>query len=187
MNRSYLLGGLATFAAASAAFAAPLSSGLQPGQSVTPFHPKHLAGPLAGTTNCFPCTFQNRPQVQVWVNGDDSKNVAALAGTLSKAMKTYKGSEFKALVVVLTDSAHQKQTEAMVTKASKMPELAGVGMAVLDKTNEAVEAYRINTSADVKNTVFAYKNWKVADTFVNLKADGGGLAKLNTAIGQIAR
>lgn len=187
MNRSYLLGGLATLAAASAAIAAPLSSGLKPGDSVTPFHPKHLAGPLAGTTNCFPCTFQNRPQVQVWVNGDDPQNVTALAGNLSKAMQTYKGTEFKALVVVLTDAAHQKQAEAMVTKAAKMPALKGVGMAVIDKSNEAVEAYRINTGADVKNTVFAYKNWKVADTFVNLKADDAGLAKLNTAISQIAK
>lgn len=186
MNRSYLLGGAAVLVCASAAFAAPLNSGLKPGESVTPFHPKHLAGPLAGTTNCFPCTFQNRPQVQVWVNGDDEKNVAALAGNLSKAMQTYKGSEFKALVVVLTDKANQSKAEAMVAKAAKMPGLAGVGMAVLDKSSEAVEAYKINTSADVKNTVFAYKNWKVADKFVNLKADSAGLAKLNGAVATIA-
>ena len=86
-----------------AALAAPLASGLKPGENVTPFHPRHLAGPLAGSTNCFPCTFQNRPQVQVWINGDAPQNVATLGKTLSSAMKTYQGKEYKALVVFLSD------------------------------------------------------------------------------------
>ncbi|MFX8641089.1 hypothetical protein ABTM21_19720, partial [Acinetobacter baumannii] len=70
-----------------------VSSGLQPGERVVPFHPSHLVGPLAGTNNCFPCTFQNRPQVQVWVNGEDKASVVAFAKTLSKAMETHKDKE----------------------------------------------------------------------------------------------
>ena len=73
-------------AASVAVFAASMNSGLNPGESVTPFHPNHVSGPLANTTNCFPCTFQNRPQVQVWVNGDDLKNIAPIAKTLNTAM-----------------------------------------------------------------------------------------------------
>ena len=170
-----------------AALAAPLASGLRPGENVTPFHPRHLAGPLAGSTNCFPCTFQNRPQVQVWINGDAPQNVATLGKTLSSAMKTYQGKEFKALVVFLTTPKTEASVRAMVTEAAKKPELKGVGLALLDTNNEAVQAYKINLSPDVKNTVFAYKNWQVAQTFVNLKADGAGVQKLDGVIARIAK
>lgn len=169
------------------ALAAPLASGLKPGENVTPFHPTHLAGPLAGSTNCFPCTFQNRPQVQVWVNGDSPQNVATIAKTLGAAMKTHQSKEFKALVVFLTTPKTAASVRAMVTEAAKKPELKGVGMALLDSNNEAVEAYKINTSADVKNTVLVYKNWQVSQTMVNLKADGAGVAQLDGAISKIAK
>jgi len=188
MNRT-TLGGLAAAALALAipALAAAPASGLKAGDSVTPFHPKHLAGPLAGTDKCFPCTFQNRPQAQVWVNGDDPKNVLALAKQLGSAVKKHQGQEFKGLVVVLTDGKNAAAAEKLVKAAAKTPGTEGVAMAVLPKSDDAVEAYKVNTSADVKNTVIVYKNWKVADTFVNLKGDGAGLAKLDGAIASVAK
>ncbi|MDX1931170.1 MAG: hypothetical protein SFU56_01055 [Capsulimonadales bacterium] len=185
MNRALLLTSLAALVTGAAVVAAPLSSGLKPGESVTPFHPKHLAGPLAGTSKCFPCTFQNRPQVQVWVNGDDAKNVTALAGTLSKAMKTYNGTEFKGLVVFVTTPQTAAKTEAFVRTAARNPALSGVGMAVIDSRDSAIEAYNINTAKDVRNTVIAYRDWKVADSFVNLTA--ADTARLEKAIAGITK
>lgn len=184
-RRNILFGLLATVATiALPVFAAPLS-GLKVGESVTPFHPKHLAGPLANTSNCFPCTFQNRPQVQVWVNGDDKANVVAIAKTLSAEMKEHQKQEFKALVVVLADASKMSAAEAMVKETAKLPGTKGVGMAVLAKNDEAVKAYNVNTAADVKNTIFVYKNWKVANTFVNLKAADS--AKLVAAIDGVSK
>ncbi len=183
---------IAVLAALAAAIALPalavgVNSGLKPGQLVTPFHPKHLAGPLAGSARCFPCTFQNRPQVQVWVNGDNTKNVLPIASTLSKAMKAHSGKEFKALVVFLTTPQTAAKTEALVKEAAKNPTTAGVGMALLDTKDEAVLNYKINTGADVKNTVFVYKDWKVQNTFVNLTANDKGLGDLNKAIENVAK
>lgn len=186
MTRSAVIGFVAA-ALAVPAFAAPLNSGLKPGESVSPFNPRHLAGPLAGTTNCFPCTFQNRPQVQVWVNGDDPKNVTAIAKTMNKAMDTYKGTEFKGLVVFLTTPKTLAKTEATVKAAAKMPELNKVGMALLNSEDDAVEMYKVNTASEVKNTVFVYKNWKIAEKFVNLKGDAAGIAQLDKAIAGIAK
>lgn len=185
MKRIAILG--ATIAALAIPALAALNSGLKPGQQVTPFHPKHIVGPLAGTDKCFPCTFGNRPQVQVWVNNDDPKNVVALARNLSKAMGTYKGKDFKALVVFVTTPATVAKAEATIREAAKSPEVAGVAMAVIDTKNEAIANYNINTSADVKNTVFAYKDWTVANTFVNLQADDKGLGTLNGAIAKVAK
>lgn len=185
LSRSVVPAALAGVAALTA-IAAP-NSGLKPGEQVTPFHPRHLAGPLAGTSNCFPCTFQNRPQVQVWVNGDAPQNVAELAKTLSGAMGKYKGKEFKALVVFLTDKANASSVQKTVAEAAKKPEMAGVGMALLDRGDEAVKNYKINTSADVKNTVLVYKDWTVVRSFVNLKADAAGAGQLNQAIASVAK
>ncbi len=186
MNNRNIFGGAlaATALIATAVFAAP-GSGLKVGESVTPFHPKHLAGPLAGTTNCFPCTFQNRPQVQVWVNGDNKANVVALAKTLSAEMKEHSKQEFKALVVVLTAPSKMAQAEAMVKEAAKTAGTEGVAMAVLASNSEAVKAYSVNTDASVKNTVFVYKNWKVESKFVNLRS--ADAAKLVAAIDGITK
>jgi hypothetical protein len=185
MKRTAILG--ATVAALALPALAGLNSGLKPGQQITPFHPKHLAGPLAGTDKCFPCTFGNRPQVQVWVNNDDPKNVTALARDLSKAMTTYQGKEFKALVVFITTPATAAKTEATVREIAKSPDVKNVAMAVVDSKHEAVTNYSINTAANVKNTVFAYKDWTVANTFVNLTGDAKGLGALNTAIAKVAK
>lgn len=188
MKRNFALGAVAlAVIAVPAVFAASPKSGLKPGQSVSPFHPKHIAGPLANTTNCFPCTFQNRPQVQAWVNGDSEKNVAALATMLDKAMEQNKGSEFKAMIVFVTDPANMSKTEAMARGIIRSANLKNVDIALIDKNDEAVENYKINTAADVKNTVFAYKNWKVANTFVNWQANAAGNSQLAGAINTIVR
>jgi hypothetical protein len=176
---------VATAAFAIPAFAGVLSSGLNTGQSVSPFHPKHVSGPLKGTTDCFPCTFKNRPQVQAWVNGDDSKNVLPLAKSLSTAMKAHKDKEFKALVVFLTTPENAEKTEAAVREAAKTPGTEGVGMAVLRTDDEAVGNYKVNTASGVKNTIIVYKDWKVADKFINLKSDASGLKTLNASITKI--
>jgi protein-disulfide isomerase len=162
------------------ALAATMNSGLKKGESISAFHPYHVSGPLAESTKCFPCTFQNRPQVQVWVNGDDIKNVAAIAKQLQAATEANKGKEFKAMVVFLASPSKVDATKAAVKDASKMVKANDVAMSVLSTDDDAVKAYRINLEA--KNTVFVYKNWKVADTMVNLKGDAKGLGALNTAI-----
>lgn len=164
--------GIAVFAFAGA------NSGLAKGEKISAFHPTHVAGPLAKSTDCFPCTFQNRPQVQVWVNGDDMKNVLSIAKTLNEQMVN--NSEFKALVVVITDDA--KGVSAQLEAASKNKGLDKVGMAYLGKKDKAVGQYKINLADDVKNTVFVYKNWTVAEKFVNLKGDEAGLKSLNASI-----
>ena len=171
---------------AAAALAAP-NSGLKAGERVSPFHPQHVSGPLAGTDKCFPCTFQNRPQVQVWVNGDAPANVEALAKTLGASMEAHKGKEFKALIVFLVDRKSAESMKKLATEAGKKPGLANVAMAMLDKNSEYVANYKINTDPSVKNTVLVYKDWTVARTFVNLTADAAGAGQLNGAIASIAK
>lgn len=160
---------------------AGLDSGLKVGETVTPFHPQHVAGPDAGTDTCPPCKYGNRPAVQIWVNGDSNENVMAIADNLS-ALVDSSEAELKGFVINLT------KCEACVDSAKEMGKSAkmkNIGIAYLPITDEAVKNYKVNTSADVKNTVFVYKNRKVVAKFVNLKADKEGLGELNAAIAQI--
>ncbi len=156
-------------------------SGLKVGETVTPFHPSHVTGSLKGTNSCPPCTFGSRPQVQVWVNDDDMKNVVAISEVLDKKMAGNK--EFKAFVIVLTD-----KPEDTAKSLKQIAEKAGfkeVALAYLAKTDGAVKNYKVTVSGDVKNTVFVYKNKQVSEKFVNLKGDEKGLASLNQAITKV--
>ncbi|MDK3158862.1 hypothetical protein QPK87_20100 [Kamptonema cortianum] len=158
-------------------------SGLKVGESVTPFHPQHIAGPDKGTDTCPPCKYGNRPAVQVWVNGDANENVAAIANTLSARVANSK-AELKGFVINLTRcDACVKATDTI----AEMVKSKNIGIAHLSSQDEAVTNYKVSTEADVKNTVFVYKNRKVAAKFVNLKADAAGLKALNAAIDGIEK
>jgi hypothetical protein len=169
------------------ALALAVTSGLKAGEQVSAFHPTHVAGPMAGTDKCFPCTFKNRPQAQIWVNGDKTENVVALAKALDKSMDNLKGKEFKAMIVVLSDKSAMEATKTMAAKMAKDNGIKNIAIAVLPKDHEAVQAYKINLSKDVKNTVFVYRDWTVKDSMTNVVANSAGLASLEKAINNTAR
>jgi hypothetical protein len=160
----------------------PVNSGLAKGERVVPFHPTHIIGPLKGTDNCFPCTFQNRPQVQIWVNGDSFETVNKFAAALDSAMDTYKDKEFKAMIVYLAPEKEHKKLGETITKTAAEKKFANVDISLLDPKNDAIKHYKVNTDASVKNTVFVYRDWKVVEKMVNLKADEEGLKSLSAAI-----
>ncbi|MBL8065392.1 MAG: hypothetical protein JNM34_05980 [Chthonomonadaceae bacterium] len=167
--RKAIFAAIAVAAVALPVFAS-VESGLKPGDRVTPFHPEHVVGPLAGTKNCFPCTFQSRPAVQVWVHGDSQENVASIVKCLKQNMEDHKAKEFKAMVVMVADSASQKEDmKSMIADHCKEMGKDGVAIAVIDRDNEALKAYKINLDPSVKNTMIVYKDWKVAKTLVNVK------------------
>ena len=63
--------------------------------------------------------------------------------------------------------------------------LTNVALTYVDgPKSEYVGQYKINTSADVKNTVIVYHDMKVDANFVNLKGDEKGLKSLNGAMMQ---
>ena len=157
-----------------------VESGLAVGEMVTPFNPTHISGPDKGTTNCPPCTYGDRPAIQVWLSPSESaENVEAFAKAISYAVKKNKKSEFKGFLINLTfcddcvDKAH---------RTAKNLKYDNIGFATLASKDGAVKRYKVNTSKEVTNTVFIYKDKKVVAKFVNLKLDKDGLKKLNAAI-----
>ena len=181
MSRKFLfaLAALAVFAIPAVAMNG-VESGLNVGETVTPFNPTHISGPDKGTDNCPPCTYGDRPAIQVWLSPKESaENVEAFAKAISEAVKTHKESEFKGFLINLT------MCDGCVNKAKAMAKdtaYTNIGIATLSMEDKAVARYKVNTSNEVKNTVIVYKDKKVVSKFVNLKLDKYGLKKLNAAI-----
>jgi len=179
---------VALSAVAVLACAGTLSSGLNQGERVSAFHPQHVTGPHKGTDACPPCTYGNLPMVQVWVNGDSDSNVKAFAKLLNDRIKEYKTtSQFKGFVIYLTPKDGVTNATKTLEKVAKDTSSNDVCLAYLDKTNNAVSDYKVNTDKQVKNTVFVYKNRQIAAKFVNLVPDKKGLAELNKAIDGIVK
>jgi hypothetical protein len=179
--------GLAAAAIVASAFAfKSVESGLKIGESVSPFHPTFVAGPLVGKDACFPCTYKNRPQVQVWVNGESEENLVKIAKSLQQNVENHKGKEFQAMIVYVGPS---KDCMACAGKMQAVAEKSGakdVSFAVIGKKDEAVAAYKINLDSSVKNTVIAYKDWKVVKAATNLKGDDAGCAAICDMVAKIA-
>lgn len=187
MNLKLSLGVAAAAIVASAFAFTSVESGLKAGESVTPFHPTFVSGPLAGKDACFPCTYKNRPQVQVWVNGESEENIVRIAKSLQMNVDNHKGKEFQAMIVYVGPS---KDCMACAGKMKAIAEKSGakdVSFAVVGKKDEAVAAYKINLDSSVKNTVIAYKDWKVTSTAANVKGDDTGCAAICDMIAKIAK
>jgi hypothetical protein len=157
-------------------------SGLAVGEAVTPFHPTHVAGPHKGTDACPPCTYGDKPQVQIWTNHEEDDATLAFAKVLDEASKaSAKGFRGFIVNVAFCDGCVSKLDKV----AAKMAEakIEGTALAYVRGTNEAINSYKINiVDSEVKNTVLVYSGKKVTAKFVNLKADEAGLAALKTAI-----
>lgn len=162
-----------------------IDSGLNVGEMVTPFHPKHVSGPDAGTDTCPPCKYGSRPAVQVWVNGDDAKNVKAIADIVNASVAKHSDKQFKGFVIFLADKANGEMLEKKLAKMAEEAKYKDIALAWLPKDDEAVGNYKVSVSDEVKNTVFIYKNKKVASKLVNVSADEAKLGELQAAIEQV--
>ena len=170
-------------AAAVAAYAAA-PAGLKTGEKVSAFHIQHVSGPLAKKVACFPCTFQNRPQVQVWVNGDSAENVGAIAKVLDNQMTAHKDEEFKALIVLIHNDSNKAKVEALAQAIPAKYGAKQIGVALTSQDHKSVSDYKIDLSK--KNTVYAYKNWTVTGTWNDVDAKKNGKA-LNAAVAELVK
>ena len=156
--------------------AGPLTSGLQPKESVEPWNPLHVAGPDKGTNACPVCTYLEKPVVVVFAK--DTANTVTLVGKL-EALAAEKRKTGLRVVVAVLDAG----PERLARLAGEL-KIADVALCHLNpKTREAdLKAYRINPA--VESTVIVYKNYTVTDTFVDLPA--ADFARLAAAVAKQA-
>jgi protocatechuate 3,4-dioxygenase beta subunit len=171
------------------ALAHPPESGVPVGEMLLSIRPRHVSGPDRGTNVCPLCQYPDNPAVQVWVNGDDERNVAAIAAALDAQVGEKPAARLKAFVVY-ANAARQPDDQLLarlepVAARSGLKRVAFVFITSGDLV--AVRDNSINVDPAVRNTVFVYKQRKVAAKFVNLTADSRGLAALRAAVSAIVR
>lgn len=178
MKKAFFILGASVAALSFAALNA--NSGLNVGEAVTPFHPKHITGPDKGTDTCPPCKYGARPAVQAWVSPSENPDtVMALAKTLSANVEAHKAADLKGFMIMLTMCAG---CEGKAAKFAEKAKLENIGIATLAFEDKAVKNYKVSLEKEVKNTVIVYKDKKVAAKFVNLTDSKEDLAKLEAAI-----
>lgn len=118
------------------------------------------------------------------MNTDDLANVGKIAQALEKAMKEHQAKEFKAFVIFMNpDKKDAQSLSQLLTGLAEKYGLSNVALTYLSpQDSRSVQAYRVNSSAEVKNTVFVYVNKKVSAKFVNLVANDEGISALVKAI-----
>lgn len=161
-----------------------VTSGVPVASKLLSFRPYHISGADKGTMVCPVCEYSTNPAVQVWVNGDDEKNIAAIAMVLEKAMIAQSQKKFKAFVVY-ANVEHKPEAPicAELKEMAARYNLKNVALTVMrNSDHNAVEDYQINPDPRVRNTVFVYRALKVNTKFVNLVADEKGLASFERAI-----
>lgn len=118
--------------------------------------------------------------MQVWLNGEDQATAVKVAQFLDKRVKA-SPAELKAFLVILDTGQGKAQAESLAKAAGTQ----NVAVTYIKYGDHGSGEYKINTSKDVKNTVFVYKNIRVTDKFVNFKADEPGMKALAAAVDKI--
>lgn len=62
------------------------AAGLEPGDNLASYSPKHLTGPDKGTRQCPPCKYSAGPFVQLFINGETDEHTKALTLKLEAAL-----------------------------------------------------------------------------------------------------
>jgi len=156
-----------TFAAAvvlmaSAALAADLKSGLQPGASVPPFDVEKVAGAVndgksVGDNFCYRCMLGNKPVVMVWARTTD-ESLGKLVKQLDAAIEKNADQKLSSFVNVLGKDADAAKANAKAFAAKHKVE--NVALVVPQDNANGPDDYAISPEADV--TVLIYRGGKVA-------------------------
>jgi hypothetical protein len=125
--------------------------------------------------------------VQVWTNGEDRENLSKLVNALEKHTVDRSGAQLQTFIIVLTDKEGRDEVARKLTEIAGATRASKIHLTYLDRGDNGVRGYRVNLAPEVKNTIFVYRDRRVTDKFVNLKADEEGLRSLNDAIVKITQ
>lgn len=125
------------------------------------------------------------PQIQVWINKDDTANVEKLVKVLNNAVLAKRTKKLKAFLIFV--DATGKAIEPKLTEMANKLNAQDVALAYLPPTHEAIGDYKINLDPKVKNTIMLYRNREVTWQRVNLKSDDADLAALHEAIEKLTK
>jgi protocatechuate 3,4-dioxygenase, beta subunit len=138
-------------------------SGLQKGDDIESWNPIHVAGPNKGTNACPICTYLARPAVVIFA----AKNaqLPQLASNLQNLIDQNQTRQLKGFLIALNSTPQQLQ------QLAEDQHIKSIGLCYPDPATREhdLQLYKINPQA--ANTIMIYKDYKIADNFVDLKPE----------------
>lgn len=157
-------------------------SGLQIGDSPSPFDVQDITGPNKGTTLCYRCQYGSSPVVCVFARSTGeplAKLVKALDAEVAR-----KGGELKSFVVVLTDDA--EATSKALKAMAAAEKIKGVPLTVVEGPAGPPD-YKIAKDADVTVMMWADGEVKANRAFAKGQLDAQGIAAVTKDAAKIAK
>ncbi len=125
------------------------------------------------------------PQVQVWINNDDPKNVNAIVKELNAGIAANKSKRFMAFAIFVTPAG--KTVEPFLSAIEKETGAHDIALAYISPQSRSLNAYKVNIAPEVKNTLMFYVDKRVVVKEVNLVADEQGIATMKADIAKITK
>ena len=159
-----------------------LNSGLAIGSNCPAFDPKHVSGADKGKTACPMCKYGYQQGIMVWINETNLDQIESFAKRLESEMQKRGEKKLRVFLIHMnpTNNNLDKLESELINWAVKQ-DLKKVALVYIPTPNdpESSELFQINTSPEIKNTVFVYKKRRVAAKWVNIDYDE---ASLNTIL-----
>ena len=123
----------------------------------------------------------------VWITNDSLEDAGKIAKALQESVAVKNGSGFGAILTFVNVKGENSDEFAKkLADFSTENKLEKISVSYLGPEDRGVKIYKINTEADVENTILVYTKKRVTAKFVNLKPEKEELAKLIAAINDIA-
>jgi hypothetical protein len=139
------------------------AEGLEPGEPVTGYQPKHVSGEHKGTRECPPCKYGKGPLIQMFIHGETLENTQAFSTKLDAALKA--NEKLRGFVIV-TD----EQLKLEMEKWAAEWKLEKVALCYLPFSIKSTTLREYNISA-AKNVIVVSNAKKVIQSFENAKPD----------------
>lgn len=158
---------LAASLLAVSAMAAPLSSGLKPGQPVGAFDVVDVTGPNKGKQLCYRCSFGGNPVVAAFIKSGAPETATVLQGV--QKLTDQHGGKLRSFVVFMNGP----ETKPMIEKIAKEHKLT-VPLTFLPQGPKAEDISGYNINPDATSTVMLWRKGAVHASFANVDAKAWG-------------
>ena len=159
-----------------------LNSGLAIGSNCPAFDPKHVSGADKGKTACPMCKYGYQQGIMVWINETNMDGIKNFAKSLETEMQKRGEKKLRVFLIHMNPTNKDlRSLESELINWAATQDLKKVALVYIPTPNdpESSELFQINTSPEIKNTVFVYKKRRVAAKWVNIDYDE---ASLNTIL-----
>ncbi|MEP7229048.1 MAG: hypothetical protein ABI691_02270 [Ginsengibacter sp.] len=159
-------------------------SGLKVGSNCPAFDPLHLSGADAGKKVCPMCKYGYGEGVMIWINNTSISTISSFTIMLENEIQKRGIKNFRVFLIYMKPASENENaaTKKLISWATNL-NLRNVAVIIVPSVNDekTADAYEINTSGDIVNTVFVYKKRVVADKFINISYDEKSFEKIMKA------